>query len=371
MFLRGGIEQVKRSLPLILLLNNQYALCSFSVQQATCDNTVSDSSKRAEKLDANMRGDNNGLILYYDQYSFYSQKVVLALQEKKLKFHSHFINIANGEQYEKWFLDINPKGEVPVLQDTGKIIPDSGRIIDYLEDNFSNGDTPRLVPMDQGSEIRQKVTYFRSIIDKINGNVLTIGSFLHPETATGDKKIPFIAPVRTQLVNHDKDNADKLRKYAEQYPEAREMLLEKAAIQEKRREQLLNKDEFLKILDQADEVFEQVEKELSQHTNDQKNWWLCSDRFTVADVCLTILLERVNQVGLEPRFWANGKRPHIEEYYRRVKERDSYKQTIPTTFAFVKTIFIAQAPLIIGVSIAAAIAIFVGGYFVVKKIIYK
>lgn len=44
-----------------------------------------------------------------------------------------------GEQYERWFLQLNPKGEVPVLQDTGKIIPDSARIIDYLEDNFSNG----------------------------------------------------------------------------------------------------------------------------------------------------------------------------------------------------------------------------------------
>lgn len=64
----------------------------------------------------------------------------MALYEKNLPFESHIIDIAKGVQYEPWFLEINPCGEVPVLQDTGKIIPDSVRIIDYLEDNFSNGE---------------------------------------------------------------------------------------------------------------------------------------------------------------------------------------------------------------------------------------
>ena len=66
-------------------------------------------------------------------------KVVMALHEKKLPFEAHLIDITKGVQYEPWFLQINPRGEVPVLQDIGKVIPDSSRIIDYLEDNFSNG----------------------------------------------------------------------------------------------------------------------------------------------------------------------------------------------------------------------------------------
>lgn len=64
----------------------------------------------------------------------------MALHEKNVPFESHIIDIAKDEQYEPWFLHINPCAEVPVLQDTGKIIPDSTRIIDYLEDNFSNGE---------------------------------------------------------------------------------------------------------------------------------------------------------------------------------------------------------------------------------------
>lgn len=63
----------------------------------------------------------------------------MALLEKRLSFNTHNVNIAKAEQYQPWFLEINPRGEVPVLKDGVKVIPDSARIIDYLEDNFSNG----------------------------------------------------------------------------------------------------------------------------------------------------------------------------------------------------------------------------------------
>lgn len=64
----------------------------------------------------------------------------MALHEKNLRFESQLVDIVKGVQYQPWFLNINPNGEVPVLSDTGKTIPDSSRIIDYLEDNFSNGE---------------------------------------------------------------------------------------------------------------------------------------------------------------------------------------------------------------------------------------
>ena len=65
----------------------------------------------------------------------------MALHEKKLPFKTHLVNVHKGEQYDPWFMEINPKGDVPVLKDGVKIIPDSGRILDYLEDNFTNGKT--------------------------------------------------------------------------------------------------------------------------------------------------------------------------------------------------------------------------------------
>ncbi|GLV34856.1 Gdap1 [Carabus blaptoides fortunei] len=310
----------------------------------------------------------NGLLLYYNHYSFYSQKVVMALHEKRLNFESNIINIMKGGQYEPWFLQINPRGEVPVLQDDAKIIPDSNRIIDYLEDNFSNGDTPRLIPLDQGSEIRQKVNYFRNIIDEIPANVVTIGSFFHPKLVDSPK-IPFIAPVRRQMAAHERNTSKLLRTYAEKNLESREILLQKAIAQDKKHLTITNLDEYLKLLDQVDNVLTKVEEELAKHVaENQSDWWLCSDRFTVADIALTILLDRLNNIGLDTRFWAKGKRPHIERYYEKVKKRDSYKQTIPSKMFFFKMIF-GQSPVFVGFSVVALLSLMIGGVFVVKKYI--
>lgn len=49
------------------------------------------------------------------------------------------MDITNGEQYSKWFLAMNPKAEVPVLKHDTLIVPESGRIISYLEENFPDG----------------------------------------------------------------------------------------------------------------------------------------------------------------------------------------------------------------------------------------
>ncbi|XP_060519297.1 ganglioside-induced differentiation-associated protein 1 [Cylas formicarius] len=353
-----AVLRKRRCYPLyLLLLVNPIKIAA--CESAKMSATGGDGSHRINIAD--------GLLLYYNEYSFYSQKVVLALHEKGLRFDTHSINLARYGQYEPWFLQINPKGEVPVLQDTGKIIPDSARIIDYLEDNFSNGDTPRLIPMEP--EVRQRVTYFRGIIDKINGNVITIGSFIHPETAS-NPKLPFIGPVRSALLQQERNSSVNLKKIAESNPEARDMLLRKAADHELKFSVLEDKEEFLKVLREVDAVLDQVEAELGNHEGDSRTWWLCSDRFTVADISLTMLLERIYEVGLESRFWTGGKRPRVEEYFARVRERDSYRNTIPSTMFFVKMVFASQAPLFIGLGVVTAIAVLVGGFFVVRRM-YK
>jgi hypothetical protein len=61
------------------------------------------------------------------------------------------------------------------------------------------GDTPRLIPLDQGPEIRQKVLQFRTIIDHIPAGTVTMGSFFHPEFCQNPKQ-PFIKPVRKLLM---------------------------------------------------------------------------------------------------------------------------------------------------------------------------
>ncbi|XP_022912220.1 ganglioside-induced differentiation-associated protein 1 [Onthophagus taurus] len=308
----------------------------------------------------------NGLLLYYHHYSYYSQKVIMALHEKNLKYEGAVVDIIKGQQYDPWFLAINPRGEVPVLQDIAKIIPDSTRIIDYLEDNFSNGDTPRLIPNDQGDEIKQKVIKFRNMIDQIPSGIVTMGSFFHTEFVQ-TPKAPFYAPVRKLLANAEKGSSKKLREYAEKNPSCRDILLQKAESQEKKHLNVIERDQFYKILDNIDRVLSSVETELSSHDEEKSNWWLCSDRFTVADISLTILLERLNQLGLESHFWSLGKKPFLCTYYDRVQQRSSYKKAIPNTCVHIKTFVMSQNPVHLAVGTTATIAILIGGIVLIKK----
>lgn len=49
------------------------------------------------------------------------------------------MDLLNGEQYSSWFLNLNPKADVPVLQDGSFVVPDSVHIINYIEQKFRGG----------------------------------------------------------------------------------------------------------------------------------------------------------------------------------------------------------------------------------------
>lgn len=57
------------------------------------------------------------------------------------------------------------------------------------------GGTPQLIPKDQGIEIRQRVLYFRSLLDQLPVNHITAGSIYHSDLLC-KPKLPYIAPFR-------------------------------------------------------------------------------------------------------------------------------------------------------------------------------
>jgi hypothetical protein len=60
---------------------------------------------------------------------------------------------------------------------------------------------------------------------------------------------------------------------------------------------------------------------------------------------------------MENRFWENGKRPHVSEFFARAILRDSYKASMPTLWTHI-TAFIGAKTIVGGVAIITAI---VGG----------
>lgn len=137
--------------------------------------------------------------------------------------------------------------------------------------------------MNKGSEVRQKVSSFKVLLDSLPANVITMGTLFHPELVQ-NPRIPFIGPVRTALASKylfifiyvykingsfsdaEKNSSSNLRKYAQENPDAKDMLLKKADAQDEKHKIIVDKNEFLKLLAQVDEVLTKVEEELATHT---------------------------------------------------------------------------------------------------------
>ncbi|PSS33367.1 Glutathione S-transferase [Actinidia chinensis var. chinensis] len=65
----------------------------------------------------------------------FSQRVLLTLEEKKVPYKMHLINVSDKPQ---WFLEASPEGKVPVIKFDDKWIPDSDVIVGLIEEKYPN-----------------------------------------------------------------------------------------------------------------------------------------------------------------------------------------------------------------------------------------
>lgn len=73
-----------------------------------------------------------------------SQKVRLVLAEKQVPYTGKLVNIGPAmENYEPWYVRLNPRAVVPTLVHGETVITDSARILRYVDDTF---DGPSLMP---------------------------------------------------------------------------------------------------------------------------------------------------------------------------------------------------------------------------------
>ena len=77
-----------------------------------------------------------GLHLYHFFLSNCSQRVRMALEEKRLAWTSHHVNLVANEHATEWYQTLNPNGVVPTLVHDGQVIIESNDIIRYLDEAF-------------------------------------------------------------------------------------------------------------------------------------------------------------------------------------------------------------------------------------------
>ena len=79
-----------------------------------------------------------------------SQKLRIFLNLKGIAWESHPVDLPTNENFQPWFLGINPRGLVPVLVHDGAVHIESNDIIEYLEKIFPS---PRLIPEGHENEV--------------------------------------------------------------------------------------------------------------------------------------------------------------------------------------------------------------------------
>jgi maleylacetoacetate isomerase len=78
-------------------------------------------------------------------------RVRIALNLKKLDYESAFIHLRRGDQRQPGFLDVNPQGLVPALENDDALLIQSLPIIEYLDETYPS---PPLLPRDAKDRAR-------------------------------------------------------------------------------------------------------------------------------------------------------------------------------------------------------------------------
>ncbi|KAL7228819.1 hypothetical protein ACSBR2_007495 [Camellia fascicularis] len=81
----------------------------------------------------------------------FTQRVLLTLEEKKIPYKIHLINISDKPQ---WFLEANPEGKVPVIKFDEGWISDSDVIVSHIEEKFPD---PPLCHSPEVSSVGSKI----------------------------------------------------------------------------------------------------------------------------------------------------------------------------------------------------------------------
>ncbi|KAL9906170.1 ganglioside induced differentiation associated protein 1 isoform 1-T2 [Glossina fuscipes fuscipes] len=276
------------------------------------------------------------LVLYMHPYNFYSQKILLLLYEKNIEFTPYVMDLLNGEQYSKWFLNLNPKADVPVLKDQSLAVTDSQHIINYIENKFCDGIHKSLKPFKANSLEFNKLQMFCNILAPLPIGALSLGSFIHDVDLKLVPKPPFVGPLRKVCLGNNEKVVQFLKQSLLEVGVNRAPLMRKLEIQERRKRFVYSRSEYQKILDAIRTVLEFFERDMTAHS---KTEWLISNDFTMADLALGLLLLRLYQLGFENYYWSYGKLPNIESYFLRFKKRTACQKLMPSNFEFLKDIW--------------------------------
>src|SRR5262245_48428200 len=234
------------------------------------------------------------LELYHHGSSACAAKVRFALEEKRLEWQGHVVDIFRGEQFRPEFLALNPKAVVPVLVHDGFVIPESTVICEYVEDAF-----PAAVPIyPRDARGRAQVRFWTKAVDEE----------LHPACST----ITYVVSHRHTILRNDAGSFEDFLKQGGS---------EGLAARRQKWEWIQHGIEAPGAAEKIrlyDAYLNRMERAL------QTRAWLVGDIFSMADIAMTPYVNRLAALSMEG-LWDNGRLPRVADWFARVRARATFE----------------------------------------------
>ncbi|MEZ4451630.1 MAG: glutathione S-transferase family protein [Nannocystaceae bacterium] len=235
--------------------------------------------------------------LYHALPSLCSQKVRLALAEKGVPYRAVLIDIGPSmENYEPWYMRMNPAGVVPTLRHGDRVVTDSARIIHYLDETFPG---PPLLPKALAARDRIEALIARQDRLKIR------------ELSYANVKGPLGVLVRRGVLGR----VVRLEQKKAEAPELAAAYDAKIADVRAWNQALQEPSTIASLLEDVDQALGEVDEALARGP------FLGGDAYSLADVVWTIILGRMRMLGLGRHV---DRRPSVAAYYQRMRDRPSF-----------------------------------------------
>jgi glutathione S-transferase len=226
------------------------------------------------------------LKLYHHKMSTCSQKVRLALAEKRLGFEERLIALERDEQISDWYLKVNPNGVVPALDHDGNVVVDSSVINEYLEDVF-----PEMALRPRDALPCARMRAWRQFIDEVPTHAIRYPTFN-----------------RVIARNYANMTDEEFCRLAARRPLRKHLFLKMGRMG-------FSERDVANSLEQLEHTLRRMDQSLQQGP------WLIGEMFTLADISVTPTIVRMEDLGLD-HMWSGL--PRVANWYQRVRARPSF-----------------------------------------------
>ncbi len=243
------------------------------------------------------RADDAGMTditVYHNAMSASSQKLRLALAEKRLAWRSEEVELLTGGQHAPAYRALNPAGVVPTLVHGSAVLTETSAILEYLDDVFPD---PPLRPADPIARHAMRRWMARLYEDHHRPNGI----------------LSYTISARIVLLNLP---PDRLQAMLDAMPSARDRALRRAAV-----EQGFAAPEFAEAVRAQDAMLDAMESGLADSD------WLAGDAISLADIVALPYVVRIEHMGIAAMLMPEN-RPRLAGWLRRIKARPSYDEAI-------------------------------------------